>query len=75
MTAGYQFPDAPFMTASEVAKVVRLSQNHVYHLADMGVIPSVRFGRAVRFPTAVMKQLAEAKTEKPDSAPTEPGLS
>jgi len=75
MTAAYQFPDAPFMTASEVARVVRLSQNHVYHLAEIGVIPSVRFGRAVRFPTAVIRQLAEAKTEKPDSAGTEPGLS
>jgi len=74
MTAAYQFPHAPFMTAEEVAKVVRVSRNHVYHLAEIGVIPSTRLGRVVRFPTAAIKRLAEAETEKPDSVGAEPGL-
>lgn len=74
MTAVYQFPETPWMTASEVAKAYRITPNHAYHLAKTGVLPSTRLGRVVRFSTAAIKRLAEAETEKPDTVGAEPSL-
>lgn len=74
MMAGYKFPDTSMMTAQQVAEAFLTTPHHVYHLAKTNVLPSVRLGRLVRFPTAEMKRVAMAETEKPASAPTETGF-
>lgn len=73
MKAGYQFPDTPWMTAQEVAAALRITPNHAYRLAQLGMLPSIRLGRAIRFPTAELKRQAEAHTEKPASVGAETG--
>ncbi len=37
-----------FLTVSEVADQLRLSKSTVYNLINKGVLPSARFGKAVR---------------------------
>ena len=37
------------LTATQVAKILQVSEAHVYVLAKRGELPSVRFGRVVRF--------------------------
>jgi excisionase family DNA binding protein len=37
------------MTAKELADVLNVSRQHVYELAALGEIPSLRLGRSVRF--------------------------
>lgn len=37
------------LTAAQVAKILQVSEAHVYVLAKKGELPSVRFGRVVRF--------------------------
>lgn len=36
------------LTAAQVAKILQVSEAHVYVLAKKGELPSVRFGRVVR---------------------------
>ena len=38
-----------FLTAKEVAALLRLSVGLVYQLADAGLLPHIRFGRRIRF--------------------------
>ncbi len=37
------------LTATQVAKILQVSTAHVYVMAKRGVLPSVQFGRVVRF--------------------------
>jgi excisionase family DNA binding protein len=37
------------LSASETARRLRLSVPHVYTMAAAGTLPSIKFGRAVRF--------------------------
>ena len=37
------------LTATQVAKILQVSTAHVYILAKRGELPSVQFGRVVRF--------------------------
>ncbi len=37
------------LTATQVAKILQVSTTHVYVLAKKGMLPSVHFGRVVRF--------------------------
>jgi excisionase family DNA binding protein len=37
------------LTAAQIAKILQVSEAHVYVLAKRGELPSVRFGRVVRF--------------------------
>lgn len=37
------------LTAPQVAKILQVSEAHVYVLAKKGELPSERFGRVVRF--------------------------
>jgi len=37
------------LTATQVAKILQVSTAHVYVLAKRGRLPSVQFGRVVRF--------------------------
>jgi excisionase family DNA binding protein len=34
---------------AEVARRLGMSRSHVYHLATVGALPSIKFGKAVRF--------------------------
>ncbi len=34
---------------AEVARRLGMSRSNVYHLATVGVLPSIKFGKAVRF--------------------------
>jgi hypothetical protein len=47
-----------FLFADEVAKLLRVSTWHFYHVyADLGLIPDRRFGRKLRFKKAQVVQL------------------
>jgi excisionase family DNA binding protein len=37
---------------AEVARRLRMSRSNVYHLAGIGALPSIKFGKAVRFDPA-----------------------
>jgi excisionase family DNA binding protein len=37
-------------TPAEVARLLRISRQQVYRLAESGGMPSVRYGRSVRIP-------------------------
>ncbi len=41
----------PTMTAARVAPILQMSVRGVYAAAERGEIPSIKVGRAVRFPT------------------------
>ena len=56
--------------AAEVAQMTGLSRQGIYQLAIEGRIPSIRIGRAVRFPaealTAWIREMSEAQARTQD---------
>jgi excisionase family DNA binding protein len=52
-----------FMTASDVAELFQLSATHVYKLAKKGRIPSVRVGKALRFPRPIIEEWVRSNTQ------------
>jgi excisionase family DNA binding protein len=48
------------LNASETARKLRLSVPHVYTMAAAGTLPSIKFGRAVRFDPADVEHFIEA---------------
>ena len=44
------------LKAGEVAELLRISVPHVYRMAKEGQIPSITFGRSVRFPEALLHE-------------------
>ena len=48
------------LSASETARMLRLSVPHVYTMAAAGTLPSIKFGRAVRFDPADVERFIEA---------------
>ena len=42
----------PVLTVSEVARMFRIGRNAAYEAVARGEIPSIRFGRSIRIPTA-----------------------
>lgn len=74
MTSASLFPVRALMEAPEVAAVLGISRNHVYHLAKTGVLPVIRLGRRMKFPTVAIQRMVHVETEKPASAPTETGF-
>ncbi len=60
MTAVGELPSV--LTADEVAAMLRISRWQAYELAKSGRLPSLRLGRAVRFPRrAVLELLGEVE--------------
>lgn len=51
-----------FLSVAEAAKTLGVSRNTVYTLVRSGVIASVRIGRQIRIPAAVLEQLATVKS-------------
>ena len=59
------FSDVRFLTVSEVADVMRVSEMTVYRLVHSGELPAVRFGRSYRVPeSAVQKVLRDAVIDR-----------
>jgi excisionase family DNA binding protein len=52
------------LTAQEVAALLRLPLSTVYHLAKIGDLPAVQFGRTWRFPSREIAALTESKPAK-----------
>ena len=46
--------DARFLTVSEVATLMRVSNMTVYRLVHAGELPAVRFGRSFRIPESAV---------------------
>lgn len=53
------------MKASELAKLLGVTRQHVYSMASEGVIPSFRVGTAVRFDPALVAEWLSPKMPKP----------
>ena len=57
------------LNAAETARKLRLSMPHVYTLAAAGSLPSIKFGKAVRFePTDVENFIREHRRKKGNAA-------
>ena len=52
-------PGSHLLTAEEVRRRLRLPLSTVYHLAKIGKLPAVQFGRSWRFPAASIEQMTE----------------
>ena len=48
------------LNAAETGKRLRLSVPHVYTMAAAGTLPSIKFGRAVRFDPADVERFIQA---------------
>jgi excisionase family DNA binding protein len=53
------------LTASEVARMLRLSRSEVYGLVRGGGLPSLRIGRLVRFIPAAVRRYIQKHSEPP----------
>jgi excisionase family DNA binding protein len=51
--------------ASELAKLLGVTRQHVYKMAAEGLIPSFRVGAAVRFDPALLAEWLRRKMPKP----------
>lgn len=59
-------PERSLLTALEVQELLSIDRSTVYRMADDGRLPSIRVGRARRFPAAAIRALAAGQT--PESA-------
>ncbi len=48
------------LSPGKVAELLGLSKPHVYNLAKSGELPSVKFGRAVRFEASAVEAFIQA---------------
>ena len=53
-------PSPRFMTVSEVADVMRVSQMTVYRLIHAGELPAIRVGKSFRVPQGAVDHLLDA---------------
>lgn len=64
-----QDQDRPLQSPAEVARRLGMSRSNVYHLAGVGALPSIKFGKAVRFdPKDVDKFIREHRRRKRKAA-------
>lgn len=54
--AGTEPADSRFMTASEVATVLRVSPATIYRLVRTGVLPGLRVGHSLRLSRSAVEQ-------------------
>jgi excisionase family DNA binding protein len=52
----------PLWTVRDVQALLRIGRNHVYDLANRGVLPSIRIGSRVRFDPAKIRAWLEAQS-------------
>ena len=55
MADGNHFSDVQFLTAAEVAELMRVSKMTVYRLIHAGDLPAVQFGRSYRVPESAVE--------------------
>lgn len=48
--------DKQYLRVPEVAKILGISRSKTYELIRQGVIPSVKFGRIIRVPSALLHE-------------------
>jgi excisionase family DNA binding protein len=54
---------------ADVARCLGMSRSNVYHLATVGALPSIKFGKAVRFdPKDVEEYIREHRRKKGKAA-------
>ena len=51
-----------FLTAKEIANILKISKALAYRLVSEGQIPSVRFGKTVRVPKLAFDAFVQEKT-------------
>ncbi len=51
--------DTNFLTAVEIAKILKISKALAYRLISQGKIPSIRFGKTVRVNTDDLQKFVE----------------
>ncbi len=51
---------SPLLTAKQVATLLGVSEKSVYRWSELGALPSVRLGRAVRFDPAEVQAFIDA---------------
>lgn len=63
--------ERPTLTIEEVARFIGISRSSAYEAAGRGEIPTLRFGRRLRVPTAKIRQLLALDPEsvRPDPTP------
>ena len=75
-------PDAvnvPTLTVEQAARYLSLGRSAAYEAVRRGEIPSLKFGRSVRVPTAALRRLleldppAESEASSADVIPFRPG--
>jgi excisionase family DNA binding protein len=54
--------DTNFLTAIEIAQMLKISKALAYRLISRGEISSVRFGRTVRIPKAALEKFIAEKS-------------
>ncbi len=53
--------EPPVLTVSQAAKLLQVSENHVYSLVAQKSVPHVRFGKLIRIPRwALLQHIAAA---------------
>ncbi|MDO5722261.1 MAG: helix-turn-helix domain-containing protein [Actinomycetaceae bacterium] len=53
-------PRPRFMTAAEVADLIRVSKMTVYRMIHAGELPAIRVGKSFRVPQQAVQQLIDA---------------
>jgi len=53
--------ESPVLTVAQAAKLLQVSENHLYSLIAQNLVPHVRFGKLIRIPRwALLQHLASA---------------
>jgi excisionase family DNA binding protein len=64
--------EQPTLTIEEAAAFLGLGRSSAYEAARRGELPTLRFGRALRVPTAALRRLLGIDPEPEPDAPSAP---
>ena len=53
------------LTVAQAAKLLQVSENHLYSLISQDAIPHVRFGKLIRIPRWALLQFLAVRSESP----------
>jgi excisionase family DNA binding protein len=57
----------PVLKVKEIAALLRISLSQAYELIAQGVIPSIRFGKAIRVPRAALEEHLSLQDDPSDT--------
>ena len=57
--AKVEIPDEPTMSVEQAGRLLGLGRSKAYEAARTGEIPVLKFGRALRVPTAALRQMLQ----------------